>query len=219
MPPMSGPPTLAALPDLSNTEPLLFWLGVAAGFLLGSVPFAYLLGRLRGIDLRQVGSGNVGATNLARSAGLALGIVGFLLDAAKGAVPALGSRWAGGDAGAQALASGAAVLGHCYSPFLAFRGGKGVATMAGAVAVLSPWTCALLLGVWGIAMAALRTVGIASSITAVAALAIGVRLLLPGDPAGNAALAVVLIGLSAVVLVRHRSNLRRYFAKPAEEPR
>jgi len=216
---MCGPPTLAAIPDLSNTAPALLWLGVAAGFVSGSIPFAYLLGRLRGVDLRKVGSGNVGATNLARSAGLPIGILGFLLDAAKGAAPALGSRYAGGDAGAQILAAGAAVLGHCYSPFLRFRGGKGVATMAGALAFLSPWVCAALVAVWGVSVAALRNVGIASSITALSALGLGGGILVVRSAAADVALALLLIGLSLLVILRHRGNLRRYFAKRAEEGR
>lgn len=214
---MCGPPTLIAFPDLSNTAPALLWLGVAAGFLCGSIPFAYLLGRLRGVDLRQVGSGNVGATNLARSSGLPLGILGFILDAAKGAAPVIGSRLAGGDAGAQVLAGGAAVLGHCFSPFLRFRGGKGVATMAGALAFLSPWICSALVLVWGISVGALRNVGIASSITSLAALALGGWILLARRTEASPALAFLLVGLSVLVIVRHRGNLRRYFASRAGE--
>lgn len=216
---MCGPPSLAVIPDLSNTAPAPLYLGALAGFLCGSIPFAYLLGRARGIDLRRIGSGNVGATNLARGGGLPLGIAGFLLDALKGAAPAVGVGLAGGDEGAQALAGGSAVLGHCFSPFLRFRGGKGVATMAGALAVLSPWILLVLAAAWAASMAALRNVGISSSITALGALGLGVGLLVVRSDAPSSALALLLIALSLLVIARHRSNLRRYFARSAEAGR
>ena len=102
-----------------------------ATFLLGAIPFAYLLGRRLGHDIRNTGSGNVGATNLARSAGLRWGVVAFLFDACKGYVPVYVSGLLGLDRPWLPVAVGAiAILGHCFSPFLRFRGGKGVATAA-----------------------------------------------------------------------------------------
>jgi glycerol-3-phosphate acyltransferase PlsY len=214
---MGGPPPDTVLLALTEAPAPLVAGGVIAGFVLGSIPFAYLLGRLRGLDLRRVGSGNVGATNLGRNAGFRLGLLAFLLDAAKGCAAVLGVRLAGGDQGAAALAGGAAVVGHCFSPFLRFRGGKGVATMAGVLAFLDPWTCLLLVAVWGAGIAALRNVGISSSLTAVVAIGLGVWSLSRVSGGARPGLDVVLIGLALLVLVKHRSNIRRYFAAaPAE---
>jgi glycerol-3-phosphate acyltransferase PlsY len=192
-------------------------LAAAGGFLLGSVPFAYLIGRARGLDLRTLGSGNVGATNLGRNAGLTFGLIAFALDAAKGSVPVLTARFAGGEEATAVIAGGAAVLGHCYSPFLGFRGGKGVATMAGAIAVLAPGICAALLLTWGVTVAIVRIIGISSSVTAAVGLVIGVWLLASPPDHARPAFAVLLIALSLLVIVRHRSNLRKFFTRPSEE--
>jgi glycerol-3-phosphate acyltransferase PlsY len=120
---------------------------VVGAFLLGSVPFSYLIGRLKGVDLRKVGSGNVGATNLGRALGGKYFAVGFLLDAAKGLAPTLIAGLHFGVLGVLSLpastaglwlaVAAAAVLGHMFSPWVGFKGGKGVATGLGA-----------LLGVW-----------------------------------------------------------------------
>jgi glycerol-3-phosphate acyltransferase PlsY len=111
------------------------------GFALGSIPFSWIVARLvGGLDIRTVGSGNVGATNVARSLGYGPGTCALLLDAAKGAAAVLVARGltGGGDAGASAaaVAGGLAVLGHNFTPFLRFRGGKGVATGAGVFGLL-----------------------------------------------------------------------------------
>ena len=189
-------------------------------FLLGSIPFAYLLGRMRGIDLRQLGSGNVGATNLGRNAGFAWGVFAFLLDAAKGAVPvlaALSLEQGGPDAESWAvLAGSASVLGHCFSPFLRFRGGKGVATMAGVVGTLAPPLFGGLFALWaGIALWR-KNIGLASMAAASTSAIVGIVWLVRPPEPPRPALAILFLVLSSLVIIRHRSNLRALLAARKE---
>lgn len=174
-------------------------------FVLGAVPFSWALARLvQGVDIRTVGSGNVGATNVARSMGYGPGLVALSLDAGKGILAVLAAQWiAPGDSLLVALAGGMAVLGHNFTPFLRFRGGKGVATGAGAFAVLAPY--ALL----GSVLVFVAVVGVSrfvslGSVTAAVALPVAVHFL-DGDPAVTVTAALV----AALVVVRHRSNLAR----------
>jgi len=179
---------------------------ILAAFLLGGIPFSQLIARLRGVDLRSVGSGNIGATNLARALGYGIGAVGLLLDAGKGALAViipgalLGSR---ATPTIEALAGGAAILGHSFSPFLRFRGGKGVATGAGAFALLAPGATLIALGVFAAAVGLTRVVGLGSVLAAlslpIAAWALGCA-----TPITMAAALV-----AVVVIARHRDNLVR----------
>ncbi|MCI0574380.1 MAG: glycerol-3-phosphate acyltransferase, partial [Myxococcaceae bacterium] len=123
---------------------------LVAGYLCGSVPFGVLVARwLRGVDVRQRGSGNIGATNVARVAGKRLGLVVLLLDALKGAAPVVLARaLLPGEAALQAAAGLAAVLGHVFPVWLRLRGGKGVATALGVAAVLVPWAALAGAGVY-----------------------------------------------------------------------
>jgi acyl phosphate:glycerol-3-phosphate acyltransferase len=179
---------------------------ILAAFLLGSVPFSQLIARLRGVDLRAVGSGNIGATNLARALGYGIGAVGLLLDAGKGALAVmipgavLGSRATPAIA---ALAGGAAILGHSFSPFLRFRGGKGVATGAGAFAILAPGATLVALGVFAAAVGLTRVVGLGSVLAALS-LPIAAWSLGCATPITVAAALV-----AVVVIARHRDNLVR----------
>ena len=111
---------------------------VVAAYVTGSIPFGFIIGRSRGLDVRAVGSGNIGATNVSRAAGRALGVMTFVLDGVKGAVvPAL--ALATGQPPRVAVVAGfAAVFGHCFSVFLSLRGGKGVSTFVGTFTVLEP---------------------------------------------------------------------------------
>lgn len=206
----------------SEPETLIALAGLLVAFLLGSIPFAYLLGRTRGLDLRTLGSGNVGATNLGRNAGIGWGVLAFFLDAAKGGVPVVvygvleaGDGWVDPGQGLAVAAGIAAVLGHCFSPFLRFRGGKGVATMAGVLCALAPVIFLSLFGVWAALVALRRNVGFASVLTAVAALGVGVWVATQlGRPETEArlGLAVLLLILPWVVIVRHRSNIQSWFS-------
>src|SRR4030095_7386692 len=108
-------------------------LVLVAAYLLGSIPFSYLVARQRGVDVRTVGSGNVGATNVMRSVGKGAGILAFLLDASRGAAAAVLARRLSADDALPALAAVAAIVGHMYPVWLRFPGGQGVGTGGGAV--------------------------------------------------------------------------------------
>lgn len=138
---------------------------VLAAYLVGAIPTSLLIARrVRGIDLREFGSGNVGATNLYRAVGLGYALMAGLFDIAKGLVPAwLFPAWDGVDAGQLALAyGGAAVFGHIFSVFVRFRGGKGVATGAGVYLALAPSAVGLAALVWMLVVAATRIVSVGS---------------------------------------------------------
>lgn len=191
-----------------------FWLLLAGSYLLGSVPFAFLLGKSLGVDLRKVGSGNPGATNLARAVGRKWGIAGFLLDFAKGLIPVLAARGFEDVApealrdGAGILAGLAAILGHVFPLFLGFRGGKGVATTFGVMTALAPTATAVAGVVWGVTYLATRTVSIASI---AAALALPVATWgVDGLSTRRAQLTLgFATAMAALIVWRHRSNISR----------
>ncbi len=181
---------------------------VATSYLVGSIPFGLLLGRFfAGVDVRAAGSGNIGATNVARTAGRRLGVLTLVLDAAKGAVAVGLTGWVLGvpnDSGWPAAAGLFAFLGHVFPVWLRFRGGKGVATALGAFLALTPWLTQFAALVFGVTFAATKVVS-ASSLTSAAALAAGAALVHGKDaPVTKVALVVLL-----VIVVRHQSNIRR----------
>lgn len=174
------------------------------GYLLGSLPAGYVLGRwLGGVDLRAVGSRNVGATNMYRSSGLALGLVVMALDVAKGAAATWLAFRAAANETAAVVAGVAAVAGHVYPVWLRGHGGKGVATACGAFAILAPFSTAIAGLAFALTVWASRVVSLGSvvaSVTLPLATAIGAT---ARPVAWGAALT------SALVLWRHRSNLTR----------
>lgn len=177
--------------------PLLV-VGAAAGYLVGSASPATLVARARGVDLRGVGSGNPGASNAGRALGRRTGVVIALLDVAKGLLPALLFGLAEPTAGL--VAGIAAVLGHVTSPFLRGRGGKGVATAAGAILGSHPLWAPVVLATWLVVLAgskwiALASVSAALSLVVVSVLAVEDR--------------VWAASLFAIVLVRHQTNFVR----------
>ncbi len=184
---------------------------VVLSYLLGAVPFGLLLARSAGVDVRRAGSGNIGATNVARTAGKTLGLLTLLLDALKGALPTAlalhlfpGPRFA-------VLLGLAAVLGHVFPVFLRFRGGKGVATAAGVFVALTPLAAGAAVAVFALSVLLTRTVSV-GSLLAAPALVVAV-LLLDGRPEVLALASSV----AALVVVRHAGNVRRLLAR--EEPR
>jgi glycerol-3-phosphate acyltransferase PlsY len=185
---------------------MLLALGViVTAYLIGSIPFSFLVARAFGVaDVRRLGSGNVGATNVLRNAGKPAGAVALCLDVAKGALAvALALRLAPGDPALPAVAAGIAVVGHVYPVWLGLRGGKGVATGLGAFAVLEPAAALLTLPIFGLAVATTRFASLGSVLGA-ASLA-GLTLVFRGnDPVAIAAMAT-----AALIVFRHRSNLRR----------
>jgi acyl-phosphate glycerol 3-phosphate acyltransferase len=192
---------------------LLLALGVClAGYLVGAVPFGYLIARSRGVDLFKQGSGNIGATNVGRLLGRKLGTLVFLLDFAKGAAPTLAGLALAGAGGPDYLgvvAGLAALLGHLFPVYLGFRGGKGVATGAGVVAVLLPVPTLFALLAWATVLAATRFMSLAS-LTAAGVLCLA-RLVSVQDPFGPGQRIVTGFCLvtAALVWFRHRGNVRR----------
>jgi acyl phosphate:glycerol-3-phosphate acyltransferase len=178
---------------------------LAVAYLIGSIPFSFLVARWFGVkDVRQVGSGNVGATNVMRAAGKAAGLLAFLLDASKGALAAgLARHLEPPGSVVPPLAAVAAVLGHMYSPWLSFRGGKGVATGAGAFLPLAPVATGLAFVVFAATVASTRYVSVGSTVGAVALAALAFAL---GNPPAVAWAAAF---VAALVVWKHRSNLRR----------
>ena len=173
---------------------------IVIGYAIGSLPIGYLvLQRARGLDLRRVGSGNVGATNVYRTSGLGMAIAVMLADAGKGAGAVL---LAGGGAHS-AMAGAAAVIGHIYPVWLKFKGGKGVATAGGAFTVLSPLATAIAAAAFAAVVFRSRFVSL-GSIVATITLPI-VEWLTPGLPAVDVAATIV----AALILFRHRSNMAR----------
>jgi acyl-phosphate glycerol 3-phosphate acyltransferase len=194
---------------------------LAAAYLVGAVPFGYLIGRLRGVNLFREGSGNIGATNAGRVLGRKVGVLVFALDFLKGAVPVAVvvplARWLAPGAEAaigppDVLRVGAAALaflGHLFPVYLGFRGGKGVATGAGTVFVLAPGPAAVAVLTWVVVLLVSRLVSLAS-LAAVAALVLA-RLLGTPAPFGPDPLPVTLYlaAGAALVAVKHRGNVRR----------
>jgi glycerol-3-phosphate acyltransferase PlsY len=180
-------------------------LTVVGAFLLGSIPTGYLVARARGVDIRQHGSGNIGATNVFRTLGKPLGILVFAVDALKGFI-AVASACAG--PWLSIFAAVAVIAGHNYTPWLGFKGGKGIATSAGVLLALMPLAVAAIAAVWVLVFFTTRYVSLAS-IAASAALPVAVAGLWLGGFGGNAPLFGFSVVISALAIWRHRSNIIR----------
>ncbi len=180
------------------------------GYLLGAIPFGLLLTRAAGLgDIRAIGSGNIGATNVLRTGRRGLAAATLLLDAAKGAAAVLLGGWLAGTAGA-AIGGLAATLGHLFPLWLRFKGGKGVATGLGALLAASPPTGAATALVW-LLVAGLTRISSAGALAAAAASPI-LAWLIAGRTIGLMALAIALL-----IWARHHANIRRLLA--GTEPR
>lgn len=181
-------------------------LAVALGYVVGSIPFAYLLSRRRGIDLRTVGSGNVGATNVLRTSGVPSAVVAMVLDALKGTLAVFVAQRLASGPSAPVAAGLASVIGHIYPVWLGFRGGKGVATAAGAFGVLAPWALATASAAFILAVWSTRYISVGSLAGAIT-LAVATA---AGD--APAIVAVGAVAAALVILHRHRGNLSRLVA-------
>ncbi|MDX6550840.1 MAG: acyl phosphate:glycerol-3-phosphate acyltransferase [Gaiellales bacterium] len=177
-------------------------LAVVIAYLLGSCAFGYWAGRLRGVDLRHEGSGNTGGTNAVRVLGAKVGVPVIALDIFKGTVAVVIGGQLGGT-GTEVLSAAAAVLGHTFPVFLRFRGGKAVATGAGAMLGLAPLIAVGVFLLWIAIGLVTRYVSVASMISAVAFM---LATVLTGKPWPVIAFTVF---ASAVVFWRHRGNLAR----------
>lgn len=190
-------------------ESILWFIG---GYLVGGIPFGLILSRvIKGVDPRKVGSGNIGATNVIRAAGPAVGITTGILDIAKALVPVLIAKHYGGPNLAVWMVL-AAVLGHCYTPYLKFRGGKGVASAFGAFIAFDIRVAAAAFGIWLVFLFAFRYVSLASLAAALTMFL--TTLFLYGY---NLTIAWVALGVAFVIWVRHYSNIKRLLRN--EEPK
>ncbi len=208
--------------------PVLAYILTALGaYLLGSIPFGYLAAKLKGIDIRTVGSGNIGATNAMRVLGKPTGIAVMLLDAAKGfaAVVILAPlifdhfspieywikpfNFAGLDKAMNfaVLAGVCAVLGHNYTCWLKFKGGKGIATTAGVYLALAPWPLLIALAVFVLAIGLTKYVSV-GSIAGAIALPAAVWIFTPN----NTLLGIVTTALGALAIYKHKGNIQRLMA-------
>ena len=177
-------------------------LAIVIAYLLGSIPFSYLAGKSRGIDLRQVGSGNLGAANAFRALGRNLGIAVLVADIGKGVLAVVIARAITDDPW-PAIAAGAAMAGHVFPVWLRFRGGKGVAVGGGAVIALMPLASVILLGVWLVVAVVSRYTSLASIAASVAAVPLVWAMDYP-----TADIVFTAVGAAAVLLL-HRGNIAR----------
>ena len=185
------------------------FFGLLLGFALGSIPFGLLLTKAAGLgDVRDIGSGSIGATNVLRTGNKGLAAATVLLDAAKGVVPVLiaAALWTG----TEGLAAIGAVAGHCFTPWLKFKGGKGFATAAGVLGALA-WPAMLICaGIWAATLFISRISSVSSMTTVIAAPGVVWLLGLPQ-------LIMPLVAIAAIVLVQHRANIGRLLR--GEEPK
>ena len=195
-------------------------LGLIAAYLLGSIPFALLTVRcLAGVDVRKIGSGNVGASNAARAFGrkgrLPVFVLVYLLDFGKGALPTHFGLELFGLEGltTQILMGAAAIVGHCSSPFLGFKGGKGVATATGVFFVLSPVVLIIALAMFFLVLAVTRVVFLGSLSIGIT-LVVGVIVRDPSTALGDElSLTVFCLLLALFLFFTHRSNILKFFGR------
>ncbi len=209
-------------------------LGLLLAYLIGAIPFGVLIGRLRGVDIRHSGSGNTGATNAARLLGWRLGVLVFMLDVSKGFVPTLLAGYILRDGDyvlgmplwaiylLWVLVGMSCVAGHMASPFLGFRGGKGVATSLGVAMAIFPdltYPGLACLGLWMVCVLATRVVSVASLVSAIAfpALVVSFVYWADRDMSIRWPLAGFALVVAFVVVWRHRPNIARLLA--GYEPR
>lgn len=186
----------------------MLFLALLFSFFIGAIPFGVLIGRARGVDVRAAGSGNIGATNVWRVLGPKAGTAAFVLDVLKGVAGPLLGKWLipGNEVGI-ALCGIFAVLGHTFSPFLGFKGGKGISTSLGALFGLMPLVALLAFAFWGVVLALSRMVGLAS---------VGACVVLPilawTLPHNSTPAAIVATLMGILAFVKHIPNVKRILA-------
>lgn len=189
-------------------------LVIVVAYLLGSIPTGFLVAKARGVDIRSVGSGNIGATNVFRMLGKPAGILVMCVDVLKGSVAvALAMRvigpWFSGVQGNQAnewygvCAGVAAILGHNFTCWLSFKGGKGIATSAGILIALVPWSLLIILAVWVVTLAVTRWVSLASIL---ASATLPFAAWITGE---SFTMILITGGLAVLAIYKHRTNIKR----------
>lgn len=174
-------------------------------FLVGSIPWGWIISHRKGINIRAVGSGNIGATNVSRALGMGWGLIVFVLDFAKGLLPVLTGRAMYPDhAGTAAWIGVFAVMGHMFTPWLRFRGGKGVATAFGVFIGISPWAAISAFGIFLLVLAWSSYVALGSLLGAVSFMLVISWLSSPSPKVLTAAALTVLL-----IILRHKDNILR----------
>lgn len=200
------------LPRVLRVEYLTYAIAALLAYLLGSVPTGYLVGRARGVDIRQTGSGNIGATNVLRVLGKPAGIAVLIVDSLKGAlacwlIPYVIRQTSFGAGSCkeclELVAAIGVILGHNYTCWLNFKGGKGIATTGGVLLALIPAGCGLAVSVWAITLVITRYVSIASIM---AAISLPFVVWLTG---GSRALIILVAVLGALAIFKHKANIKR----------
>jgi glycerol-3-phosphate acyltransferase PlsY len=186
-----------------------FLLSLLIGYLLGSIPFGLILTRLAGKgDVREIGSGSIGATNVLRTGSKGLAAATVVLDIAKGALAVWIARmWF---PGGELFAAAGALIGHLYPVWLKFRGGKGVATLFGVLTILFPWAAAVYAIVWIVALLVIR-------ISSIAGMAAAASAPIVAAVTGDVAVFPTLLAFALLVIWKHRENIARL--KAGTEPR
>lgn len=182
----------------------IFW--VIVSYLVGSIPFSYILPRLRGIDVRKVGSGNVGGTNALRAAGPLIGFTSMFLDIAKSFLVVLAAKLLGLDMMWVLFSGTSAVIGHDYPIYMKFRGGKGVASTLGFIFAINPLIAIGFLGMWLLFTLTTKYVSLASIIGLGFAFALGFAV-------GQFYFGISLLFLFILSVYRHRENIKRLIGK------
>ncbi|MEM8732525.1 MAG: glycerol-3-phosphate 1-O-acyltransferase PlsY [Pseudomonadota bacterium] len=197
------------MPDLV-TPPFMLVLWAFGAYLVGAIPFGMLLARALGLgDLRTIGSGNIGATNVLRTGNKLAAALTLVMDAAKGALPVLAARTLAGEDAAQ-IAAFAAFLGHCYPVWLGFRGGKGVATFLGVLLALA-WPVGIASCLTWLVVAAIGRMSSMASISSALLSTVWMAVF------GNFEMLVLGLALTAMILLRHAANIKRL--KAGTEPK
>jgi acyl phosphate:glycerol-3-phosphate acyltransferase len=195
-----GPLTLNTLTQI---------LAIIASYLMGAIPFGFLFAKLfSGVDVRTVGSGNIGATNVLRAAGKKVAVLTLFADGLKGFLPVILARLLINDEWTTALTGAAAVLGHVFPVYIGFKGGKGVATSFGVVLAVSPWTGFIALLAWLTAAIVWRY----SSLSALIAFTSYPLITFVVSPEPSKPFGSLSLFIFGVIYYRHRENIRRLVA-------
>lgn len=183
--------------------PIELAIAAIASYLCGSIPFGVLIAKAKGVDIMSVGSGNPGATNVWRTLGPAAGFTVFLTDTLKGAVPAAIVLWLSKDASFGLVAGILAIIGHTFSPFLKFKGGKGVATAFGALVGSAPIIAGIVFAIFALIVALTRYISLGSIIAVISLVGLGIAFNMPAFVIGAYAVMAVFI------VYRHSENIAR----------
>ena len=191
-------------------EKAMVWAAWLFGaYLVGSVPFGFLIGKMRGVDVRTVGSKNIGATNVFRTVGKKWGLLAFLCDFLKGFVPVLLAKKFGGEAHLPLAVGLMTVVGHMFTCFMKFKGGKGIATGFGMLVGLVPWLVLTAFGIWAVTVWLSHYISL-GSILAAAFLLVAVWFPILGSPGWkDLPLCILVAFVAAFAIWKHRSNIQR----------